>query len=195
MLEDNIINIIEKPMLGLGYRVVRIKLFGAKHNPILQIMAERLDATAMAIADCEAISRHIGVLLDVNDAMATAYRLEVSSPGIDRPLINVEDFIKNKGYLCSLCLKNSTEKGKRFKATIEDVYKENGGWWLDLSLDGDGKIHRKPSTDKKQKQKILNNQTTKTNLTIEFDNIESAKLVITEELMRQAIKKQNLQRE
>ena len=79
---------LAEPVLeNLGYRLVRVRMFGNT----LQIMAEKPDGS-MAIEDCEAVSRAISPVLDVEDPIASAYALEVSSPGIDRPLVRAEDF-------------------------------------------------------------------------------------------------------
>ena len=88
--EARIANIVEPAINDLGYRLVRVRLSGM-NGLTLQIMAERPDGT-MGIDDCEAVSRAISPVLDIEDPVNAAYNLEVSSPGIDRPLVRRSDF-------------------------------------------------------------------------------------------------------
>jgi len=81
---------------AMGYRLVRAAFTGGK-RPTLQIMAERRDEAAMTVDDCADISRTVSTLLDVADPIPVAYALEVSSPGIDRPLIERDDFVRYAG--------------------------------------------------------------------------------------------------
>jgi hypothetical protein len=84
--------IVEPAIEGLGYRLVRVKISG-QNGCTVQIMAERPDGT-FTIEDCEAVSRDVSPVLDVDDPVKTAYHLEVSSPGIDRPLVRPIDFAR-----------------------------------------------------------------------------------------------------
>ena len=85
---------IAEPVLeNMGYRLVRVRMFGRT----LQVMAERADGS-MSIDDCETVSRALSPVLDVEDPIASAYMLEVSSPGIDRPLVRGEDFERWQGH-------------------------------------------------------------------------------------------------
>ncbi|MGL4240125.1 MAG: ribosome maturation factor RimP, partial [Beijerinckiaceae bacterium] len=88
--------LIEPAIEGLGYRLVRVKISG-QDGCTVQIMAERDDGT-MAIDDCEAVSRAVSPILDVEDPLDRAYRLEISSPGIDRPLVRSGDFARWLGH-------------------------------------------------------------------------------------------------
>lgn len=81
---------------AMGYEIVRIRLSGGR-SPTVQIMAERLDRKPMTVDDCTAISRNASAILDVEDPVAGAYTLEVSSPGIDRPLVRPQDFARFAG--------------------------------------------------------------------------------------------------
>lgn len=81
---------------AMGYEIVRVHLSGGR-NPTVQVMAERVDRTPMTVDDCAAISRNASALLDVEDPVAGAYTLEVSSPGIDRPLVRPQDFERFAG--------------------------------------------------------------------------------------------------
>ena len=89
-LEAEAARIIEPALVDLGFRLVRVTISG-RDGKTVQIMAERPDGT-IDIDDCETISRQVSPLLDVHDVVSGAYRLEVSSPGIDRPLVRPSDF-------------------------------------------------------------------------------------------------------
>ncbi|WP_019832560.1 ribosome maturation protein RimP [Sphingomonas sp. PR090111-T3T-6A] len=91
-------SLIEPEAKALGFALVRIKMIGGKSDPTLQIMAERPDTRQLDIADCEALSRRISDVLDAADPIEEAYRLEVSSPGIDRPLTRESDFADWAGF-------------------------------------------------------------------------------------------------
>src|SRR5689334_9400063 len=82
---------IEPEVNGLGFDLVRVAMIGGTTDPTLQVMAERADTRQLDIADCEAISRRLSEMLDSTDPIAGSYRLEVSSPGIDRPLTRLKD--------------------------------------------------------------------------------------------------------
>lgn len=84
--------LIEPEAKALGFALVRVALFGGKSDPTLQIMAERPDTRQLDLADCEALSRRLSDVLDEADPIEHEYRLEVSSPGIDRPLTRLQDF-------------------------------------------------------------------------------------------------------
>lgn len=81
-----------------GLRLVRVKMFGGTSDPTLQVMAERPDTRQLVIEDCAELSRAISDMLDEVDPIEEAYRLEVSSPGIDRPLTRLEDYYDWKGF-------------------------------------------------------------------------------------------------
>ena len=109
--------IIEPSLIDLGFRLVRVMVSG-REGKTVQIMAERPDGT-ITIDDCEAISKQVSPLLDVNEPMAAAYRLEVSSPGIDRPLVRPSDFEDWAGYEAKIELKQAVDGRRRFKGTLE----------------------------------------------------------------------------
>ncbi len=109
---------IAAPVLrGLGFRLVRVKL-SAQDGTTLQIMAERPDGT-LTVDDCEAISEALSPVLDVEDPVKQAYRLEISSPGIDRPLMRVSDFRRAVGLEAKIEMSELTEGRKRFRGLIE----------------------------------------------------------------------------
>ncbi len=114
---DDITPIIEPSLTAMGYRVVRVAFLGAR-RATLQIMAERLDDAAMTVDDCTAISRSVSALLDVADPIAGAYMLEVSSPGIDRPLTRPEDYDRFAGFEAKIELGQPVDGRKRFRGRI-----------------------------------------------------------------------------
>src|SRR6476620_12585532 len=89
---------IEPEVKSLGYDLVRVAMIGGTSDPTLQVMAERPDTRQLALADCEAISRRLSDWLDSNDPIDGGYRLEVSSPGIDRPLTRPRDYVDWAGH-------------------------------------------------------------------------------------------------
>lgn len=109
--------LVQPTIEGLGYELVRVVVSG-KFRPTIQIMAERADGKGMTIEDCEAISRALSAKLDVEDPIADSYTLEVSSPGIDRPLIKPRDFARFAGHLCKIELKSPIEGQRRFSGKI-----------------------------------------------------------------------------
>src|SRR3569623_3403651 len=104
---------------GMGYRLVRIKVSG-EAGCTVQIMAERPDGS-MQIEDCEAISRALSPVLDVADPIERAYRLEISSPGIDRPLVRRSDFERHAGHLVKIVMAVAHQGRKRFRGTLAGV--------------------------------------------------------------------------
>jgi len=95
---NEVARIIEPSLDAMGYRLVRLMQTGGPRRPTLQIMAERRDEAPMTVEDCAEISRAVSALLDVADPIAGAYMLEVSSPGIDRPLVRPEDYDRFAGF-------------------------------------------------------------------------------------------------
>jgi ribosome maturation factor RimP len=109
-----------EPALGtLGYRLVRVKVTG-RDGGTLQVMAERPDGS-FTIEDCEATSRALSPILDVEDPIQAAYRLEVSSPGIDRPLARRSDIERATGHEAKIEMNLMIEGRKRFRGIIEAV--------------------------------------------------------------------------
>lgn len=108
---------IVEPVLGqLGFRLVRVRVSGAEGCTV-QIMAERPDGT-LTIDDCEDISRALSPVMDVADPIEKAYRLEISSPGIDRPLVRKSDFDRNAGHLARIEMSIPVNGRKRFRGQI-----------------------------------------------------------------------------
>jgi ribosome maturation factor RimP len=111
---------VANPVLqGMGYRLVRIKISGDSGCTV-QIMAERPDGS-MQIDDCEAISRTLSPVLDIADPIDRAYRLEISSPGIDRPLVRRSDFERYNAHLVKIEMAIAHQGRKRFRGTLGGV--------------------------------------------------------------------------
>lgn len=154
-------DIIEPMLDEMGFRLVRVKLTGPGRT--LQIMAERPDGT-MSIEDCEAVSRAISPLLDVEDPISGSYNLEVSSPGIDRPLVRREDFERWTGHQAKVELKWARDGRRRFKGVIEAASDSSVRLQLSAGETG-GSVGA---------------------VEIAFDDIGEAKLVLTDELIAAA---------
>jgi len=114
------VSAVAGPVLqGLGYRLVRIKISG-EAGCTVQIMAERPDGS-MQIEDCETISRALSPVLDIADPIDRAYRLEISSPGIDRPLVRRSDFERYGGHLVKIEMAVAHQGRKRFRGKLGEV--------------------------------------------------------------------------
>ena len=108
--------IAEPVLAGLGYRLVRVRISGLAGCTV-QIMAERPDG-AMTIDDCEAVSRALSPVLDVADPIEHAYRLEISSPGLDRPLVRRSDFERFAGNEVKVEMEVAVEGRRRFRGHL-----------------------------------------------------------------------------
>jgi ribosome maturation factor RimP len=113
----DIVPLIEPSLDAMGYRLVRVAFLGSRRGT-LQIMAERRDDAPMTVEDCTEISRSVSAILDVADPIADAYMLEVSSPGIDRPLTRPEDYDRFAGFEAKIELGQPIEGRKRFHGRI-----------------------------------------------------------------------------
>lgn len=109
-------SIVEKALPGLGYRLVRVRISGA-NGCTVQIMAEKPDGT-MSVEDCESVSRMISPLLDVEDPIGRAYHLEVSSPGLDRPLVRATDFQRWAGHEAKIEMALMVAGRRRFRGIL-----------------------------------------------------------------------------
>ena len=110
--------LIEPEVERLGYELVRVMMIGGTSDPTLQVMAERTDTRQLGIADCEKISRRLSEVLDLADPIAGSYRLEVSSPGIDRPLVRPEDYERFTGFEARIELARPVDGRKRFRGRL-----------------------------------------------------------------------------
>lgn len=153
--------LIEPALEDLGFRLVRVAVSG-RDGQTVQIMAERPDGS-MTIEDCETVSRQISPLLDVHDPVSGSYRLEVSSPGIDRPLVRPSDFEDWAGYEAKVELKEPVEGRRKFRGRLEGF--ETGEVRMDVELDS-GERH------------ILG---------FPVSLVSEARLVLTDDLIREAL--------
>jgi ribosome maturation factor RimP len=117
---------LEPEVEALGYRLVRVAMIGGTSDPTLQVMAERPDTRQLALADCEAISRRLSEKLDAleaegRDPVEGGYRLEVSSPGIDRPLTRRSDYADWAGHEARLKLAEEVDGAKQVSGRIEGI--------------------------------------------------------------------------
>ena len=133
-LAAELAELVEPTLVGLGFRLVRVEVSG-REGKTVQVMAERPDGT-MSIEDCETVSRQLSPMLDVNDIVAGSYRLEVSSPGIDRPLVRPDDFETWAGHEAKIELKEPVDGRKRFRGRLEGL--EDGEIRIEVDLDGAG---------------------------------------------------------
>lgn len=160
--EASIAALIEEPLKAMGYDLVRVQLSGAAGRATLQVMAERADEVAMTIDDCTEISRALSPILDVADPISGAYSLEVSSPGIDRPLVRPKDFERWAGFEAKLETKAPVSGRKRFKGLL-------------LGLDGDEvKIRDEAGID----------------FSLPISGLAKAKLVLNDALIKHAMQQQ-----
>ncbi|AQX27453.1 MULTISPECIES: ribosome maturation factor RimP [unclassified Bartonella] len=148
----------------LGFRLVRIKILSL-NGLTLQIMAERTNGI-MTIEDCEIVSRTIAPLLDIENVIERKYHLEISSPGIDRPLVRKSDFFHWQGHLVKIETSTAIDGRKKFRGKLVNV--AQNGLTLNLDKTADGK---------------------EMHVFISFSNITNAHLVLTNELIRDTLKK------
>lgn len=156
------IALIAEPVIeSLGFRLVRVRVYGAEGCTV-QIMAERPDGS-MTIDDCEQVSKAVSPVLDVADIVADSYRLEVSSPGIDRPLVRPSDFVDWAGSEAKIELREPVEGRRRFRGRLEGF--EDGEVLIEADLGEEG-------------HKVIG---------LAVGMIASARLVLTDELIREAL--------
>ena len=110
--------LLEPEVESLGYRLVRVAFVGGKSDPTLQVMAEKPSTRQLDLSDCEVISRRLSDVLDEKDPIEGSYRLEVSSPGIDRPLTRLADYDDWKGHEARVTLAEPLGGRKQFSGTL-----------------------------------------------------------------------------
>ena len=147
--------LIEPEVETLGFRLVRVAMIGGASDPTLQVMAERPDTRQLRLEDCETISRRLSEIFDEKDPIEGGYRLEVSSPGIDRPLTRLQDYADWAGHQARLTLAQPSDR-KQVSGTLTGVQGDA------VQLTGkDGQPY-----------------------SIAFPQIASAKLLLTDELIQ-----------
>ena len=114
---NNIAQMIEPSLAGMGYRLVRVVMTSGR-RATLQVMAERLDNLPITLDDCAKISRSVSALLDVADPVVGTYTLEISSPGIDRPLVRAEDYDRFSGFEAKIELATLLNGRRRFRGRL-----------------------------------------------------------------------------
>jgi ribosome maturation factor RimP len=114
---NNIARLIEPSLAAMGYRLVRVAMTRGR-RATLQVMAERLDYLAMTVDDCAQLSQSVSALLDIHDPIVGSYTLEISSPGLDRPLVRSEDYDRFVGFEARIELTNPVEGRKRFRGRL-----------------------------------------------------------------------------
>lgn len=119
-LTDQISGMIGPSIEALGYELVRVSVAGSTRK-VLQIMAEPSDGRVMSVEDCARVSRAVSAILDVEDPISGAYSLEVSSPGIDRPLTRAKDFDRYAGHEAKIETLEPIDGRKRFKGILKGV--------------------------------------------------------------------------
>lgn len=162
-LEGRISEVITPSLNDMGYDLVKVIMIGDDNRKILQIMIERLDGIAIGIDDCEKSSRQISAILDVEEPELGKYNLEVSSPGIDRPLVKLKDFEKYIGFEIKLDVIDKIDNKRKFRGDIKDV-KENI-----ITIDTNVVSINKTGIDQE--------------VDIDFNNIKNAKLVLNDRLL------------
>jgi ribosome maturation factor RimP len=116
-LEARVAAIVAPTLAGMGFELVRVAIIG-RERPTVQIMADRADGAAIGVADCEAISRAVGAVMDVEDPIPGQWMLEVSSAGIDRPLTRRKDWNRFVGHLARAELAVPLAGQKRFSGIV-----------------------------------------------------------------------------
>jgi ribosome maturation factor RimP len=162
LIEENIHNLLESTLSQMGYGLVQVRMIGAGAGKILQVMAEKADGTPLMLGDLEKISKTVSSIMDVENAIDSRYHLEVSSPGIDRPLVKRADYERFMGKLVNIRLIRANDKGRKFKGNVVAA--------------GVDSFTFKPENFNE-------------NFEIDYSNVDSAKLVITEEMMGKGKKK------
>ena len=113
--------LIEPEVKAEGLELVRVMMIGGKDDPTLQVMAERPETRQLTLDDCERLSRRLSDRLDEADPIEEAYRLEVSSPGIDRPLTRRKDYEDWKGHEARISLAEKMDGRREFRGTLAGI--------------------------------------------------------------------------
>ena len=163
-LAARVATIVEPVLQALGYRLVRVKVSGLDGCTV-QVMAERADGT-MTIEDCEAASRALSPVLDVADPVDRAYRLELSSPGIDRPLVRRSDFERYAGNAVKVEMATPVDGRKRFRGQL-------------LGAEGDAARIRRDDAPAGEPADVL----------LPIEEMAEARLVLTDALIAEALKR------
>ena len=156
--------IAEPVLVGIGYRLVRVRISGLDGCTV-QIMAERPDGT-MTVEDCETVSRALSPVLDVADPIDRAYRLEVSSPGMDRPLVRRSDFERHAGHQLKVEMAAAIAGRRRFRGVL-------------LGTEGDAARIRRDDAAPGEPNEVL----------LPIEDMAEAKLVLTDALIAESLRR------
>ncbi len=160
-LDQRIAGIVRPVVEDMGFELVRLRMMGGKDS-LLQIMAQKADGS-MEVDDCAALSTALSAVLDVEDPIIEAYTLEVSSPGIDRPLTRLKDFDLWAGYVAKIETEQLIDGRRRFKGTL-------------AGTEGDEVLI------------TLDDLPDEPTIGLKFEWLSDAKLVLTDELIREVLK-------
>jgi ribosome maturation factor RimP len=161
-MENKISELIEDTVNSLGFGLVKVSINGSK-SKIVEILIERLDGENVQLADCQLVSRNISAILDVEDIIPEKYFLEVSSAGVERPLVKPSDFERFKDHEIKIRLKEAWNGNLTYKGKL-------------LGLN-DNKIRL---------------QSKNVELSFDYDNVKKANLIFTEEMFRASLNKRKI---
>lgn len=156
--------VVEPTLEGMGYRLVRVRVSGL-NGCTVQIMAERPDGT-MSVEDCEAVSRAISPVLDLEDPVDRAYNLEISSPGIDRPLVRRSDFERWAGHEAKIEMSVPAQGRKRFRGVI-------------LGVEGHDAVLERSDARPDEERRVL----------LPLRDVGEARLVLTDALIKESLRR------
>ncbi len=166
-LDQRLADIIEPVLVDIGFRLIRVRMLN-QNGMTMQVMAEKNDGT-MSVEDCEQVSMAISPVLDVEDPIDKEYHLEVSSPGIDRPMVRKSDFTRWQGHLVKCETSIMIGNRKRFRGKI-------------VEADADGFTIERDQVAYGEEQKVV----------IPFTALSDAKLILTDDLIRDALRADKL---
>ena len=158
-MDEKLAHLMASSIEAMGFQLVRVRLMGGQ-RPTLQIMAEKADGT-MDVDDCADLSHAVSALLDVEDPIDGEYVLEVSSPGIDRPLTRLGDFDRWQGYEAKLELRDAVDGRKRYRGVLAGI----------------------------EDEAVLVDTAEGERVSLAFSDLGDAKLVLTDELIAESLKR------
>jgi ribosome maturation factor RimP len=156
-IEERVPELVEGELKLLGLEIVRVRLLSAKEK-VLEILIARIDGAPLSIQECTVASHHMSAVFDVEDLISDHYRLEVSSAGVERPLVKLADFEKFSGNVIDLSLYKKVEDRKRYRGILLGVHGS------DILLQVDGK-----------------------DINFAFEDIKTANIALTDELFRKIL--------
>ena len=156
-VESKITGLIAADVDAAGYELVRVLIVGGGKYATLQIMAERKDGGGMTVDDCATISHKVSEMIEADSELAERYGLEVSSPGIDRPLVKLQDYARFQGHVAKVEVGTPVDGQRRFQGAIAGVEGETVGIETDKGV-----------------------------VWLPFEAVEKAKLVLTDALLKAA---------